>query len=150
MALQRCSSNAFFLAHLWAALLKMKQDSQRRLSGIPRSVQPSAGCPSNSLSSPTAEQCVQFWGDFLGDFAALDKMFQTCDEDTGRHRKRKKLLVICLLPWRLFYIINCWCLIKANVGKLGAHQDEAPAVKVSFEISLICYCPEHDRYHRVM
>lgn len=40
--------NAFLLAPLCAALLKMKQDSQRRLSGMPRSVQPSAVCPSNS------------------------------------------------------------------------------------------------------
>lgn len=36
--------------------------------------------------------------------------------------KKRKLLVIRLLPWHLFYIINCWCLIKANVGKLTAQQ----------------------------
>lgn len=48
------SINAFFLAPLCAALLEMKQDSQRRLSGIPRSAQPSAVCPSNSSCPLTA------------------------------------------------------------------------------------------------
>lgn len=83
------SINAFFLASVCAALLKMKQGSQRRLPGIPRSFQPSAVCPSNSscpLQLQLQNRALNFRWDILSGFWDLGRV-EAFKYETGCSRK---------------------------------------------------------------